>query len=73
MTDKQRLELRQSEIRSKLAELAAAETTDETRSEINVLGSEYGGNETRLRALLIAADAAPLETRSNEDTQRAGN
>ena len=69
MTDKQRLELRQSELRGKLAELAAAEATDETRSEINTLGSEYTGNEARLRAFTISADT-PLETRSNEDTQR---
>ena len=69
MTDKQRLELRQSELRGKLAELAAAEGTDETRSEINTLGSEYTGNEARLRAFAISADT-PLETRSNEDTQR---
>ena len=71
MTDKQRLELRQSELRGKLAELAAAEATDETRSAINTLGTEYTGNETRLRAFAIAADSEPLETRSNEDNQRA--
>ena len=69
MTDKQRLELRQSELRGKLAELAAAEATDETRSEINTLGTEYTGNEARLRAFTMAADS-PLETRSTEDTQR---
>ena len=69
MDDKQKLELRQSEIRSRMAELAAADATDETRSEINALGSEYQINESKIRALTISGDV-PLETRSNEDRQR---
>ena len=70
MTDKQRLQLRQSEIRSRLAELAAADATDETRSEIDTLGREYQGNESRIRAFTIAGDTEPLETRSTEDRER---
>ena len=71
MTDKQRLELRQSVIRSRLAEIAGLESTVEIRAEIDTLGTEYGTNETTLRAYTIAADAEPVEVRSNEDRQRA--
>ena len=71
MTDKQRLELRQSVIRSRLAEIAGLESTVEIRAEIDTLGTEYGSNETSIRAYTIAADAEPVETRSTEERQRA--
>ena len=61
MTDKQRLELRQSSIRSRLAELGTAEATDEGKAEIDTLALEYGSNESRLRAFMVASDA-PVET-----------
>ena len=57
MTDKQRLELRQSEIRARMAELAAADATEETRSEIGTLSAEYQSNESRINAAIIAGDA----------------
>ena len=71
MTDKQRLELRQSVIRSRLAEIAGLESTVEIRAEIDTLGTEYGNNETSIRAYIVAADAEPVEVRSTEDRQRA--
>ena len=71
MTDKQKLELRQSTIRSRLSEIAGLESTDEIRQEIDTLGREYGNNETSIRAYTIAADAEPVEVRSTEDRQRA--
>lgn len=61
MTDKQRLELRQSVIRSRLAELGTAEGTDAGKAEIDTLAVEYGSNEARIRAFMVASDA-PVET-----------
>ena len=65
MTDKQRLELRQSVIRSRLAEIAGLESTVEIRAEIDTLGVEYGTNESSIRAYTIAADAEPVEVRTD--------
>ena len=65
MTDLQRLQLRQSEIRSQLAKIAAADATDETRAQVDELGTEYGHNESNLRALTIAGDE-PVETKSED-------
>ena len=65
MTDLQRLQLRQSEIRSQLAKIAAADATDETRAQVDELGTEYGHNESNLRALTIAGDE-PVETKSGD-------
>ena len=61
MTDKQRLELRQSVIRSRLAELGTAEGTDAGKAEIDTLAVEYGSNEARIRAFMVAGDE-PVET-----------
>ena len=71
MTDIQKMQLRQSVIRSRLSEIAGLESTDEIRSEIDTLGREYGTNETSIRAYIIAADSEPPEVRSTEDRQRA--
>ena len=71
MTDLQKMQLRQSVIRSRLAEIAGVESTDEIRSEIDTLGREYGSNETSIRAYTIAADGEPPEVRSTEDRQRS--
>ena len=61
MTDKQRLELRNSEIRSRLATLGAEDATEGGRVEIDTLAVEYASNESRLRAFMVAGDA-PVET-----------
>ena len=61
MTDRQRLELRQSAIRGRLAELGAAEGTDEAKAEIDTLAVEYASNESRVRAFMLASDG-PVET-----------
>ena len=57
MLEIQRLELRASEIRTRLAELGGiSELTDEQRSEIDTLRNEYGDVEKRTQALIIAGD-----------------
>lgn len=74
MLQSAQIQRRQSEIREKLATLAAAEKpTDEQRSEMVALEGEYTTNETRFRAALIAEDAErraadkKLETRSGDE------
>ena len=60
MTTRQRLELRQSEIRQRLNELAAIdEPSDDERSELERLGTEYRDLEPRLRAAIIAEQNDP--------------
>ena len=55
MTALQKLELRRSEIKSRLGELAALETlTDEQKSETDALTKEFQEKETQYRAALIA-------------------
>ena len=70
MTPIQTLEIRAGEIRKRLSELGAlAELTDETRSEMEKLRSEYTDTDTKRAALTIAGDAPvvhTLETRSSE-------
>ena len=61
MTNRQKLELRQSEIRSRLADLGAAESTDEAKTEIDTLSTEYSANESRIRAHMVADDS-PVES-----------
>ena len=70
MTDKQRVELRQSVIRSRLSEIAGLESTVEIRAEIDVLGVEFSGNERSIQAYMIAESAEPVEVRNTEDRQR---
>ncbi len=68
MTDLQKAQLRASEIRQKLAELGAVgDLSDEQRSEIDTLRTEYGDVERRVQALTIADDK-PLETRETPET-----
>ena len=58
MTDLQRLTLRGSEIRARLAELGGVdEFSDEQRSELERLRKEYADTERRCQALTIAGDA----------------
>lgn len=60
MTNRQRLELRQSEIRQRLNELAAVEEpTDEESAELGRLQTEYRELEPRLQAAIIAEGADP--------------
>lgn len=65
---------RQSEVRQRLAELAGETApTDEQRNELESLEREYGVNETRYRAALIAEDderrdaGEELETREGRE------
>ena len=62
MTKAQKIELRRSEIRTRLGELAGEESpTDEHLAEIGTLETEYRGTETRLRAAMIAEEAEERE------------
>ena len=59
MTTKQKIELRLSEVRSRLNEIAGVEGeafTDEIRNESTALQTEYADLETRHRAAIIAED-----------------
>lgn len=65
MRKSQKIELRRSEIRSRLGELAEIESPDETQlSEIGDLETEYRGTEAQLRAALISEEAEEAEARS---------
>ena len=75
MTPLQSLEIRASEVRTRLAELGGMEDlTDDTRSEMEKLRREYSDNEARQRSLKIAGDtpATPTETRSSEGREFRG-
>ena len=64
MTNLQRLELRSSEIRTRLNDLSGiehAELTDENRSEIDALANEYKDVERQKRAAILAGDT-PVDT-----------
>ena len=65
MTDRQKLELRQSSIRSRLAELGTAEGTEDGKAEIDTLAVEYGSNEARIRAFMVASDAPVLYAKAS--------
>ena len=68
MTDLQKLELRASELRKRLADIGGmADLTDEVRSELDTLKAEYTDNDSRQAALKLAGDvpAEPVETRQD--------
>ena len=71
MTNSQKLQIRQSEIRQRLNELSApeAESTDESKAEISKLFDELNDLEPKLRAA-ITAEQAEIEARNdgNPDT-----
>ncbi|WP_371054360.1 phage major capsid protein [Rhodosalinus sp. K401] len=74
MLESVKIQRRQSEVRQALAELAGAEAlTDEARAKIDALDKEYGDNERKLRAALIAeeeerrAAGQELETRDGRE------
>ena len=59
MTNSQKLQLRASEIRTRLTEIAAVDgdaLTDEIRTECDTLTTEYRDVETRMRAAIVAED-----------------
>ena len=66
MTTSQRIQIRQSEIRQRLNELASpeVETTDETRSEIDTLMGEMSDLEIKLRAAITSEQEA-IENRND--------
>ena len=66
LSDRQKMDLRQGAIRVRMSELSSLESTDETRAEVEVLGREYGDNESRIQAFIIAGDVEPVETRSED-------
>ena len=69
MTTAQKLALRASEIRTRLAELAGIEEiTDEQRAEIATLRTEYGDVETRSQAAIVAGDE-PKPTETNTEAR----
>ena len=68
MTESQKIELRRSKVRERLAEIAALQGdqyTDEIRAEEGNLQSEYGTLETRYRSAVIAEDQ-DLDRRRSE-------
>lgn len=73
MTPLQKLALRASEIRTRMAEISGLEgdaLTDEIRSELSELRTEYADVETRTQAAIVAGDVQDpdkTETRSEED------
>ena len=72
MTNRQKLELRASEIRAKLTELAGvAELTDEQRGEIDTLRTEYADTEKRIQAASIGDDAPEGREVRSEDRELA--
>ncbi|MDZ4394087.1 phage major capsid protein [Cypionkella sp.] len=70
MLQSAKLQKRQSEIRQRLAELAGKDnpTDDETRS-MTDLDKEYGQNEQRYRAALIAEDEEKREAKGELETR----
>ena len=72
MTPIQKLEVRSSEIRSRLSQLGGMDDlSDEHRAEIDTLRKEYDINETQQRALKIAGDVPPTPTDSRTSEGRA--
>ncbi|MDE0475335.1 MAG: phage major capsid protein, partial [Gammaproteobacteria bacterium] len=62
MLESQRLAIRSSEIREKLNELSGEETlTEEQRSEVDTLTTEYRDVEAKRRAAIVAEDAEERE------------
>ena len=68
MTDLQKLELRATELRKRLADIGGmAELSDEIRSDLDTIKAEYLDNDSRQAALKLAGDvpAEPVETRQD--------
>ena len=72
LTALQRLQIRASEIRARLASIGSMpDMTDETRSELSTLSLEYTDNESKQTALTIAGDSPPTPTDSDTSEGRA--
>ena len=72
MTNRQKLELRASEIRAKLTELAGVDAlTDEQRGEIDTLRTEYADTERKIQAASIGDDQPEGREARTEDRQLA--
>ena len=69
MTDLQKLESRLGAVRVRLSEIAGAELTDETRSELESLRTEYVDLELRADAARMAGDAAPDKPTTTETSE----
>ena len=70
MTDRKKLELRQSQIRSRLAELGSADASAEGGSEIRTLSTEYASNEGRIEAFMVSDDVPEVTvTERNEKAE----
>ena len=73
MTDLQRLNLRASEIRTRLNELSGTETlSDEQTAEVGTLTTEYRSVETKIQAATVAGDEpapAPVAPASSGDPE----
>ena len=62
MKDRKKLELRQSQIRERLAVLGGADASDEGKAEITTLSAEYAANEGKIQAYMIAEDKPEVTT-----------
>ena len=72
MTALQRLQIRASEIRARLASIGSMpDMNDETRSELSALSLEYTDNESKQTALTIAGDSPPTPTDTGTSEGRA--
>ena len=70
MTNLQKLQLRQSEIRQRLNALGQSEELNETETaEVGTLTAEYQDGETRSRALMVAEDATVEATAHSPDAE----
>ena len=70
MTNSQRLELRASEIRQRLNEVAGmTELSDEVQAESDALTTEYASVETRKRAALVAESEEAVEVHATPDAE----
>ena len=72
MTRRQKMELRASEIRTRLAELGGAdELTDEQRGELDKLRGEYTDTERKIGALTVAEDKPEVTEQGSEARELA--
>ena len=72
MTRKQKLELRASEIRTELSALAdKSDLSEEDKTKIGELRSEYGTVETQIQAATIAGDEPLTTEQRSEDRDLA--
>ena len=69
MTDLQKIESRLGNVRVRLSEIAGAELTDETRSELETLRLEYVDLEKRADAYRMAGDTSPDKPATTETSE----